>query len=247
MSRHSALAKQLFKPLTEAELEELDQFLLSSITSDETLSLDALDGYLTAIIVGPTTLSFNQWYPYIWGPSDEDIPDFASQEQAQHILELIIRHYNGIIAVLGHDPDAFEPIFDTLLTHDGAEHFNGEMWAYGFMDGVKLCLEDWQPLVQDKDGVQALLPIFLMGSDNISPEQEKLVETQAQCIELTHYIPDSVAWIYRFWQPYRLAMAERTSAKQARRDGVKVGRNDPCPCGSGKKFKKCCGIAAVLH
>jgi uncharacterized protein YecA (UPF0149 family) len=23
--------------------------------------------------------------------------------------------------------------------------------------------------------------------------------------------------------------------------GKKVGRNDPCPCGSGKKFKKCCG------
>jgi len=26
-----------------------------------------------------------------------------------------------------------------------------------------------------------------------------------------------------------------------RRDEPKVGRNDPCPCGSGKKFKKCCG------
>lgn len=25
------------------------------------------------------------------------------------------------------------------------------------------------------------------------------------------------------------------------RDGAKIGRNDPCPCGSGKKFKKCCG------
>lgn len=26
-----------------------------------------------------------------------------------------------------------------------------------------------------------------------------------------------------------------------RREGAKVGRNDPCACGSGKKFKKCCG------
>ncbi|WP_028973999.1 YchJ family protein [Spirochaeta cellobiosiphila] len=26
------------------------------------------------------------------------------------------------------------------------------------------------------------------------------------------------------------------------RTGVKVGRNDPCPCGSGKKYKKCCGM-----
>jgi preprotein translocase subunit SecA len=28
---------------------------------------------------------------------------------------------------------------------------------------------------------------------------------------------------------------------QARRQGDKIGRNDPCPCGSGKKYKRCCG------
>jgi len=30
--------------------------------------------------------------------------------------------------------------------------------------------------------------------------------------------------------------------RQAKRDASKVGRNDPCPCGSGKKFKKCHGV-----
>lgn len=29
--------------------------------------------------------------------------------------------------------------------------------------------------------------------------------------------------------------------EQVKRDTPKVGRNDPCPCGSGKKYKKCCG------
>jgi uncharacterized protein YchJ len=29
-----------------------------------------------------------------------------------------------------------------------------------------------------------------------------------------------------------------------RRSEPKVGRNDPCPCGSGKKYKKCCGASA---
>jgi preprotein translocase subunit SecA len=32
--------------------------------------------------------------------------------------------------------------------------------------------------------------------------------------------------------------------KTVRRDEPKVGRNDPCPCGSGKKYKKCHGAAA---
>ena len=31
--------------------------------------------------------------------------------------------------------------------------------------------------------------------------------------------------------------------KQVKRDEPKVGRNDPCPCGSGKKYKKCHGAA----
>jgi preprotein translocase subunit SecA len=32
--------------------------------------------------------------------------------------------------------------------------------------------------------------------------------------------------------------------QQVRRSGEKIGRNDPCPCGSGRKYKKCCGVAA---
>jgi len=39
------------------------------------------------------------------------------------------------------------------------------------------------------------------------------------------------------------AAAESSSATQGtyRRETPKVGRNDPCPCGSGKKYKQCCG------
>jgi preprotein translocase subunit SecA len=32
------------------------------------------------------------------------------------------------------------------------------------------------------------------------------------------------------------------SSAQPVTKGKKVGRNDPCPCGSGKKYKKCCGV-----
>jgi preprotein translocase subunit SecA len=37
---------------------------------------------------------------------------------------------------------------------------------------------------------------------------------------------------------------EPDKAQPVRREADKVGRNDPCPCGSGKKYKKCHGIAA---
>jgi preprotein translocase subunit SecA len=40
--------------------------------------------------------------------------------------------------------------------------------------------------------------------------------------------------------------AEEGPKKPVRREN-KVGRNDPCPCGSGKKYKKCCGRAAAVQ
>ena len=42
-------------------------------------------------------------------------------------------------------------------------------------------------------------------------------------------------------EPFRPAAAVPPLAMPSRRPVPKVGRNDPCPCGSGKKFKKCCG------
>ena len=44
-------------------------------------------------------------------------------------------------------------------------------------------------------------------------------------------------------QPPRVG-GDDAPIKQVRRDEPKVGRNDPCPCGSGKKYKKCHGAAA---
>jgi uncharacterized protein len=49
---------------------------------------------------------------------------------------------------------------------------------------------------------------------------------------------------YRYFREQRQVSpgAHRT---EPRRNAPKVGRNDPCPCGSGKKYKRCCGGAAV--
>jgi uncharacterized protein len=92
-------------PLSEAEFAELDQFLMSDATSDETLWIDALDGYLTAIAIGPKHVPLNRWFPEIWGPDEQDAPQFKSKAQAQHIIDLIFRHFNGIVTTLTQNLD----------------------------------------------------------------------------------------------------------------------------------------------
>jgi uncharacterized protein len=115
------------------------------------------------------------------------------------------------------------------------------------MEGVELCRADWQPLFDDAESRVALDPLRILGADEITAEEEKLTETPAQREELTKKITESVAAIYHYWMPYRKAVQERLVATTITRDQPKIGRNDPCPCGSGKKFKKCCGAATILH
>jgi uncharacterized protein len=103
------MPSKISSPLSDDELEELDRFLLSEAASDETMLLDMLDGYLTAIVIGPTTILPSRWLPGMWGPSEDDEPRFETPEQAQRILELVMRHMNGIAWTLQYDPDAFDP------------------------------------------------------------------------------------------------------------------------------------------
>jgi uncharacterized protein len=241
-------ASRLQMPLSEEEQEELDEFLYSDVTPDETMMLDCLDGYLTAIVIGPTTVQMSDWLPGVWGGSGSAFSVFETQEQAQHILELLMRHMNGIVWSFQDDPDTFEPLF-SIFTHPDTleETLDPEMWAYGFMKGMALCQRDWQPMLEDQEGIRRFHPIRLLGADDISPEEELLSLTLEQRKVLGDEIPGNVAWMYRFWLPYRQALIERAVSETVRRGQIKVGRNDPCPCGSGKKYKHCCANHSGLH
>ena len=239
---------QAMAPLSVEEIEELGNFLMSDATSDDAMMMDCLDGFLTAIVSGPVMLSPSVWLPRVWGDSAKDAPKFKNVAQAERIISLIMRHFNGISNSLQNNPDAFEPVFDVrFVLADKHEYVDGEMWAYGYICGIDLQVEYWEPFFNEPASGEVLRPIHLLGADDVTDEEEALTETLVQREALSKQIPASAAWIYRFWQPYRRAVAERTIATTYQREHPKIGRNDPCPCGSGKKFKKCCGASTVLH
>ena len=234
--------------LPDDELDELDQFLMSDLVSDATLLIDGLDGYLTAIAIGPITLMPSQWLPGIWGPETDDAPEFESKEQAQRVMSLVVRHFNGIITSLENDPDSIAPIFnENKFPGDRHVYLDAEAWALGFMQGVDLCRSAWKPLFDDKQGQAWLQPLHLLCSKDLSEEERSLVLRPDQREQLSEQIPASIASIYRYWLPFRAAVFERALATTIQRAAPKIGRNDPCPCGSGKKFKKCCGAGSILH
>ena len=104
--------KKLAQPLSQEEIEELDDFLMSDKTSDETMPTSALDGYLTAVASGPAMLKPSEWMPGIWGPTEDHHPEFETMAQAERITELIMRQYNDVTKSLLECPETLEPIFD---------------------------------------------------------------------------------------------------------------------------------------
>ena len=84
-----------------------------------------------------------------------------------------------------------------------------------------------------------LMPILALCGDHeagsplaLDPEQDA-----ALLAETPDHIPTCVVGIDAFWKDRR--GQSRTGAGRAK--SPKVGRNDPCPCGSGRKYKRCCG------
>ena len=73
--------------------------------------------------------------------------------------------------------------------------------------------------------------------ESLALEETEEAELMASCRE---EIPAAVQDAYDYW-------LEQRRPQTVRRETPKIGRNDPCICGSGKKFKQCCGAPHTEH
>ena len=237
-------------PLTDAEIKELDQFLLDAEGIEESMDTSTLDGFLTAIVCGPKTIMPSEWIRWVWDmESGEEAPEFKDQAQAQRILGLLMRHMNDIAQTLHQAPEHYEP----LLT----ENPNGgdpipilDEWCSGFMKGVQLDSEAWLPVIVGKPDWMSTIMLYgsKEGWEALQKKNLSLDEHKA----LAEGLADTVQQIHALWlEQRRRQIANGTSPNLVRREPVrnpnKVGRNEPCPCGSGKKFKQCHGRLGRLH
>lgn len=243
MPKQESFEEEVTPALSEQEMDELDSFLMSDATTNEVMMLDCLDGFLTALASGPAMLKPEEWIPRVWGPTAADAPTFESAAQAARITDLLTRHMNAIVWSLQQDAEHFEPVFDLqVFEGDEREYMDGEMWAHGYMTGIDMQRDSWQPLFESKHGPVALRPIYLLGAPEITEAEEELVKTPAQREELSKQIPASIGLIYKLWAPQRRA-AEGAGGKASATEIPKISRNAPCICGSGRKYKKCCGAS----
>ena len=224
----------LDEPLSDKEFKELDQFLLSDHCADDGMTMDSLHGFLTALAIGPEEILMAEWLPKVWGSAGKDGPKFKTPKEAERITMLIARFMNEIAITFEVAPKEFEPLF-CEHEYEGRTLLDGDAWAWGFWEGMNLRADAWEP-IWESNLADMVNPVYLLGAEEIEEEEMALVDDPAKRHKLAVEMEAAIPHIHKFWQPHR-----KSAVQQVKNETPKTGRNDPCPCGSGKKFKKCCG------
>jgi uncharacterized protein len=229
------MMKKQINNINKEEIARLADYLSILSTPDDEMSLDKLDGVMHALAIGPTFFHPRQLLAMILGEKDE-LLDILSRNKIIELKELILRRYQYIIFCLGQPTPIFNPIYH-LVEYRQKEYTDPLNWVFDFKKAVELNKNDWKPLLESEIGIKWFEPIHLLTSEATSEKEFEKIKTPVRRNKFCEKIENSILNIHQFWLPLRrfthLTATEKTPQQ-------KVGRNEPCPCGSGQKFKRCC-------
>jgi uncharacterized protein len=243
-------------PLSDAEIGELDDLLAAIPAPRESLDVVMLDGYLCGVLAQPQALSPEQWLPPIfdwhWGDPDGDAPteplgpETEGWHAAKHerLVALIGSHHATLERQLREDawfdPLVMEPQAEDGTPITGAAAVRPALapWVAGFEHALTQfpALESMSH--EDLPDLLACVRRHLPLEDEDEQAFAKALDQEHPLKSLDAGIEDLVANVVALADIGREA---QFSVETVRRIEPKVGRNDPCPCGSGKKFKQCHG------
>ncbi len=226
------------KILTVEELDRLGELL--EITSPDSMNVEMLDGFFSALICSPNLVPPNEYFPEIFG---EDYK-FESEEHAKETFDLMMRHWNIISSELHKSLTKEHLYFPVLFEHDDGVVY-GNDWAIGFMRGAELSPEGWDELFDDKNNLGAVIPVLMLFHEHDSDPESRTPTIEPEKREdVLKLMVAGLVRIYHFFEPHRRQQANTPIRKNI----VKIGRNDPCPCGSNRKYKHCCAAnMPTLH
>ncbi len=237
-------------PLNDDEWDILEEFLIEQKDITPFTTMSALDGFLTAVVSGPEMIPPNEWLAVVFG-GDMEAPQWKSDEQPQDIIALLLRLMNSIATILSETPNYFSPLFLAYREDDengkplGQEVVIVDEWCHGYMQGFMLSGNAWEG--HDHAIEEFIHPIFIFGTEEGEAVIEELTIQEQK--ELKESLPYLALSIYNYWLEIRSEELKDEDLQDLDdsdepyfRHAPKVGRNDPCTCGSGKKYKKCCGL-----
>jgi uncharacterized protein len=249
------------------EYRELDEILDDVRTRfDETPQWEFCEGFMAALICCRRLIPPSEYFPMLLGTdttNDEGHGAFADEAQFARFMTLWVKRWNQIAESLDADAKAqaagrgFMPqVMDVrgsvaLLTPEerstlpeGESPSFAQVWAIGFMSSVESWLDDWNPPRDRKaaaaldDSLQAILDLT---DDDVDPPIPPRSSDDPDYFSVSRRrLEEFSAAVGAVYDMRGLWRSLGPRVEPVRKDD-KPGRNDPCICGSGKKYKKCHG------
>ena len=245
--------------LSDAEFAELDDLLAQIPEPLEPLDAVMLDGFLCGVIVQPALVGVDEWLPFVFDAGGHRWGEAEPAAEQRRARALILRRHaalNRAIAEFGgFDPFVLEPLgtdpsatatteLDTAAPIEPVDPIGAALlpWVAGFEQALQLLPglgEMSEPAV-----TMTLARLFRFLPENAEEAGTiaALVARERPLASLDEAIAEVVGCVAEL---YELTASLRYKVEVIRRDAPKVGRNDPCPCGSGRKFKQCHGAAGA--
>lgn len=182
---------------SDEDFEQLSAWLLKRARG--IFDVVTLEGFLTAIVIGPNTISPMLWLPKVWGKGK---PQFKDVDELNRFVALVMGLYNEIAGCFEHEPTAFEPSFYERPFNDKTVIIVDE-WCDGFVKGMRVDSEGWKPLKRERPDL--LKPMELFGTRAGWRKLEDGGEAAMHATWSVRIAP-AVREIYTYWLPYRRAV-----------------------------------------
>ncbi len=246
-----------------AELRAFDDTCLRLEGFDSGLNFESVDGFLTAVAAGPQLPPAEEWLAALCGDAFErafaDPPAHAAALRALKTRLSVLRDQLDPEALMDApdqlrlDPlmsewteaDRAQAAADTALSADEAASLvTGALWAAGFIRAAQAFPQLWRQPQGDEELVALYAELWAQVEALLLPESDPAMAEHIAALFPPGETPtrdNLVVQACYAVQDMRLFWVDHAPRPETRRVEKAPGRNDPCPCGSGKKFKKCHG------
>lgn len=178
--------------LTGEDFEVMNGMLVRYGNELSIQDVSELDGFLTAIIMGPQEVTPTVWLPAIWGGM-QNMPQWEDQAKSESFMQLCIRMQSEVTTMFANNPKEYAALFGAAEI-DEQEVNIVDKWCSGFMRGVTL--GSWAELPED---IQPWLNIIALNG---------LIENQAVLSAMNEHdyqrtiqnIEPAVRALYFYWQ-----------------------------------------------
>ncbi|OYU28131.1 MAG: prepilin peptidase [Burkholderiales bacterium PBB2] len=253
--------------LTDTEFAELDELLATTPAPLQALDASMLDGYLCGVLVQPRMIDIEEWLPNIFDYDGGVLPEEVDANWLARIRELVERRYTALNKSMVEggwfDPvvldleepaegEGAEAVEEAAPEGESAEDAQARVtyagmslisrtlmpWVAGFQHAT-LCFPDLADMPDD--AVMTALARLYRHLPAETPEEKEVVATldrEHPLKDLDEAIEELVVTVADLRD---LTEEQRYRVETLRREGPKLGRNDPCHCGSGRKYKQCHG------